>query len=194
MGDDKTIKIDVRIIAATNRNLKDEVDAGRFREDLFYRLSVFPIEVPPLRERIKDIGPLAVHFLQSICTELGHEPLSLTQQQLDSLNKYHWPGNIRELRNVMERAVILTKGKRLRLDLAMPGSHEAKQISAYIPIEETEFVTEIVFREKEKANMYAVLRHANWRISGTDGAAELLGIKPSTFTYRMKLYGIKKSD
>lgn len=194
VGDDKTIKIDVRIIAATNRNLKDEVDAGRFREDLFYRLSVFPIEVPPLRERIKDIGPLAVHFLQSICTELGHEPLSLTQQQLDSLNKYHWPGNIRELRNVMERAVILTKGKRLRLDLAMPGSHEAKQISAYIPIEETEFVTEIVFREKEKANMYAVLRHANWRISGTDGAAELLGIKPSTFTYRMKLYGIKKSD
>ena len=153
VGDDKTIKIDVRIIAATNRNLKDEVDAGRFREDLFYRLSVFPIEVPPLRERIKDIGPLAVHFLQSICTELGHEPLSLTQQQLDSLNKYHWPGNIRELRNVMERAVILTKGKRLRLDLAMPGSHEAKQISAYIPIEETEFVTEIVFRKKEKINI-----------------------------------------
>lgn len=81
VGDDKTIKSNVRIIAATNRNLKVEVDAGRFREDLFYRLSVFPIEVPPLRERIKDIGPLASHFLSGICTELGHEPLSLTQQQ-----------------------------------------------------------------------------------------------------------------
>jgi len=194
VGDDKKIKIDVRIIAATNRNLKAEVDAGRFREDLFYRLSVFPIEVPPLRERVKDIGPLAIHFLSSICTELGHKPLSLTQQQLDSLNKYHWPGNIRELKNVIERAVILTKGKRLRLDLAMPGNHEIKQTSTYIPAEETEFVTEVVFREKEKTNMYAALQYANWRISGTDGAAELLGIKPSTFAYRMKLYGIKKPD
>lgn len=194
VGDDKTIKIDVRIIAATNRNLKAEVDAGRFREDLFYRLSVFPIEVPPLRERVKDIGPLAIHFLHSICKELGHEPLSLTQQQLDSLNKYHWPGNIRELKNVIERAVILTKGKRLRLDLAMPGTHETKQTSVYTPVDETEFITEAVFREKEKINMYAVLRHANWRISGTDGAAELLGIKPSTFAYRMKLYDIKKPD
>lgn len=194
VGDDKTIKIDVRIIAATNRNLKAEVDAGRFREDLYYRLSVFPIEVPPLRERVKDIGPLAAHFLHSICTELGHESLSLTQQQLDSLNKYHWPGNIRELKNVIERAVILTKGRRLRLDLAMPGNNETKQISVYIPSEETEFVTDAIFREKEKINMYAALRYADWRISGTDGAAELLGIKPSTFAYRMKLYGIKKPD
>ncbi len=194
VGDDKTIKIDVRIIAATNRDLKAEVDAGRFREDLYYRLSVFPIEVPPLRERVRDIGPLAAHFLNSICTELGHDALSLTQQQLDSLSKYHWPGNIRELKNVIERAVILTKGKRLRLDLAMPGNHETRQTPLYIPSEETTFVTDAVFREKEKINMYAVLQHADWRISGTDGAAELLGIKPSTFAYRMKLYGIQKPD
>lgn len=194
VGDDKTIKIDVRIIAATNRNLKAEVDAGRFREDLYYRLSVFPIEVPPLRERVKDIGPLATHFLHSICTELGHEPLSLTQQQLDSLNKYHWPGNIRELKNVIERAVILTKGRRLRLDLAMPGHNETRQTPAIIPTAAEEFVTDAVLREKEKMNMHAVLQHADWRISGTDGAAELLGIKPSTLAYRMKLYGIKKPD
>lgn len=194
VGDDRTIKIDVRIIAATNRDLKAQVDAGRFREDLYYRLSVFPIEVPPLRERVKDIGPLATHFLDSICTELGHDALSLTQQQLDSLSKYHWPGNIRELKNVIERAVILTKGKRLRLDLAMPGNHETKQTQVYIPSEETAFVTDAVFREKEKINMYAALQHADWRISGTDGAAELLGIKPSTFAYRMKLYGIHKPD
>ncbi|MBY0473763.1 MAG: sigma 54-interacting transcriptional regulator, partial [Nitrosomonas sp.] len=195
VGDDKTIKIDVRIIAATNRNLKTEVDAGRFREDLYYRLSVFPIEVPPLRERVKDIGPLATHFLNSICTELGHDSLSLTQQQLDGLKKYHWPGNIRELKNVIERAVILTKGRRLRLDLAMPDHVETKKIQVYTPhSEESEFVTDAVLRDKEKINMYAVLRHADWRISGTDGAAELLGIKPSTFAYRMKLYGIKKPE
>lgn len=194
VGDDKTIKIDVRIIAATNRDLKAEVDAGRFREDLYYRLSVFPIEVPPLRERVRDIGPLATHFLNSICTELGHDALSLTQQQLDSLSKYHWPGNIRELKNVIERAVILTKGKRLRLDLAMPGNHKTKQPPVYIPSEETAFVTDAVFREKEKINTYAALQHADWRISGTDGAAELLGIKPSTLAYRMKLYGIQKPD
>lgn len=195
VGDDKTINSDVRIIAATNRNLKAEVDAGRFREDLFYRLSVFPIEVPPLRERAKDIGLLAAHFLSSICIELGHDSLSLTQQQLDILNRYHWPGNIRELKNIIERAVILTRGKRLRLDLAMPGNNETKQTPVYIPSsEETEFVTDAVFREKEKINMCAALRHADWRISGTDGAAELLGIKPSTFAYRMKLYGIRKSE
>lgn len=194
VGDDKTIKVDVRIVAATNRDLKAEVEAGRFRKDLYYRLSIFPIEVPPLRERIQDIGPLAIQFLSNICKELGRDPLTLTRQQLDSLNRYHWPGNIRELKNVIERAVILTKGNRLRLDLAMSHNHQNEKPLIAAPLENNEFVTDAIFREQEKLNMVAVLRHTNWRISGTDGAAELLGIKPSTFAYRMKVYGIKQSD
>ena len=194
VGDDKTIKVDVRIIAATNRDLKAEVSAGRFREDLYYRLSVFPIEVPPLRERTKDIESLAIQFLDNVCKEQGRDTLTLTRQQIDSLTRYDWPGNIRELKNVIERAVILTKGNRLRLDLAMPNDNKAKKSLISITLEDDTFVTDAIFREKEKANMVAVLHHTNWRISGTDGAADLLGIKPSTFTYRMKMYGISKSD
>ncbi len=193
VGDDKTIKVDVRIIAATNRDLKAEVAAGRFREDLYYRLSVFPIEVPPLRERSKDIGSLAIQFLDNVCKEQGRETLTLTRQQIDSLNSYDWPGNIRELKNVVERAVILTKGNRLRLDLAMPNDNAVKKTLVSIATDD-DFVTDAVFREKEKTNMVSVLRYTNWRISGTDGAAELLGIKPSTLAYRMKAYGIKQSD
>ena len=194
VGDDKTIKIDARVIAATNRDLKAEIVAGRFREDLYYRLSVFPIEVPPLRERRKDIGSLAKQFLENICKEQGRDILTLTRQQIDGLCRYNWPGNIRELKNIIERAVILTKGSRLRLDLAMHSDHSAIEPLAPISSDDEEFVTDAVFREKEKLNMVAALRYSKWRISGTDGAAELLGIKPSTLAYRMKVYGIKQLD
>lgn len=194
VGDDKTIKVDVRIIAATNRDLEAEVVAGRFREDLYYRLSVFPIEVPPLRERSKDIGALAIQFLNTVCEEQGRDKLTLTQQQIDSLSGYNWPGNIRELKNVIERAVILTQGNRLRLDLAMPNDHKVDKTLISITHDNEEFVTDAILREKEKLNMVATLRYTNWRISGTDGAAELLGIKPSTLTYRMKVYGINQAD
>jgi len=122
VGDDRTIKADVRIIAATNRDLKNEVKLNRFREDLYYRLSVFPIEVPPLRSRQGDISLLAAHLLKKSCRELGREPLSLTNQQVATLENHHWPGNIRELKNVIERAVILSKGNMLRLDLALQDS------------------------------------------------------------------------
>lgn len=193
VGDDKTIKVDVRIIAATNRDLKAEVEAGRFRKDLYYRLSIFPIEVPPLRERVQDIGPLAIQFLNSICLELGREPMQLTRQQLDRLTGYDWPGNIRELKNVIERAVILSKDHRLRLDLAMSSDNQVEKPSLSTPLETEAFVTDAILREKERMNMMAVLRHTNWRISGRGGAAELLGIKPSTLAYRMKVYGITKS-
>ena len=191
VGDDKTTKVDVRIIAATNRDLKADIEAGNFREDLFYRLSVFPIEVPPLRERSKDIGALAIQFLDDICKEQGRDALTLTQQQINTLCNYSWPGNIRELKNVIERAVILTKGDRLRLDLAMPNDNESP---VSIESDSEEFVTDAILRGKEKLNMLAVLRHTKWRISSVDGAAALLGIKPSAFTYRMKAYGINQSD
>ena len=193
VGDDRTITVDVRVVAATNRDLMDEIKAGRFREDLFYRLSVFPVEVPPLRERLDDVAPLALRFLEQICRELGREPLRMTQKQLSALKQHDWPGNIRELKNVIERAVISSTGDRLRLDLAMPYAAAGKQL----PIEpaapdSAEFVTIAEFRELEKANLSAALRHADWKVWGPDGAAEHLGMKPSTLTYQMKVLNIVK--
>ncbi len=192
VGDDKTTNVDVRIVAATNRNLEVEVAEGRFREDLYYRLSVFPIELPPLRERVDDIVPLATHFLDAICAELGRELLALTKHHSVMLQKHQWPGNIRELRNVIERAVILTKGVRLRLDLALGGAMKAEAVPESHDGEMTDYLTETEFREKEKQNLIAALRAADWHVWGPDGAAAMLGIKPSTLSYRMNAFGIEK--
>ena len=195
VGDDKTMKVDVRVVAATNRNLMDEIRAGRFREDLYYRLSVFPLEVPPLRDRLDDVAPLAAHFLQSICRELGRDPLRMTQSQLSLLKRQEWPGNIRELKNVIERAVISSSGNRLRLDIAMPdASNEQRPATGAPQTESAEFVTIDEFKELEKANIIAALRHSGWKIWGAEGAAELLGMKPSTLTYQMKTFGIEKAN
>ncbi len=190
VGDENTVSVDVRVIAATNRDLANEITEGRFREDLFYRLSVFPLEVPPLRDRLEDIGPLAQHFLDNICEELGRERIGITAQQVVTLKAQNWPGNVRELKNVIERAVILTTGTRLRLDLATTSenTHAIKDT----PPAESEFVTDTEFREMEKLNLLAALRSAGWRVSGSDGAAVLLGLKPSTLAYRMKTLGIAK--
>ena len=195
VGDERTIRVDVRVIAATNRNLAEEVEAGRFREDLYYRLSVFPIEVPPLRERIDDIGPLATHFLRVICKDLGRSPPAMTRRQLETLCAHRWPGNIRELRNVIERAVISSPGDRLRLDLALTVPPSVAAVTdTDSEVEQKDFLTDAEFRALEKANLVAALEQANWKIWGENGAADLLGIKPSTLTYRMKNFGIKKSS
>jgi len=191
VGDDQTKKVDVRVVAATNRDLLEEVKAGRFREDLYYRLSVFPIEVPPLRHRVDDIAPLAVHFLRVIGDELGRHDLKLTREQLRLLERHDWPGNIRELKNVIERAAISSKGSRVRMDLALPESAEMAPAAASAPGEPA-FVTEAEFRLMEKANITAALRAADWRVWGEDGAADLLGLNPSTLKYRMKQLGIEK--
>ena len=197
VGDDRTVQVDVRVVAATNRDLDAEVKAGRFREDLFYRLSVFPIQVPPLRERPEDVAPLAQHFLERACAELGRECLRLSQQQVEALQRHGWPGNIRELKNVIERAVILGGAGRARLDLAMPGDSGGTLDPA--PIEPTpdahaDFVTDAEIRAREKANMLAALRHAGWKVWGDDGAAQLLGLKPSTLAYKMKALGLRKES
>ena len=194
VGDDETTKVDVRVVAATNRDLEAEVAAGRFREDLYYRLSVFPVELPPLRERLEDIAPLATHFLASVCAELGREPPTLTKQQVTVMQKHPWPGNIRELKNVIERAVILTKGARLRLDLAMGPVATQASTTAKKTDAAPAFLTEQEFRAQEKDNLVAALRAADWRVWGPDGAAAMLGIKPSTLTYRMNAFGIKKAN
>ena len=193
VGDDRTIKVDVRVVAATNRDLLAEMKAGRFREDLFYRLSVFPVEVPPLRDRLDDVAPLALHFIEEICRELGREPMQMTQSQVSLLKRQPWPGNIRELKNVIERAVISTTGNRLRLDLALPAAtaRTAQTAESALP-EPSEFVTAEEFKLLEKANITAALVHSNWTVWGPDGAAELLGMRPSTLSYQMKALGIVK--
>ncbi len=191
VGDERTLSVDVRIVAATNRDLANEVKLGRFREDLYYRLSVFPIEVPSLRERQIDIAPLAQQFLNQSCQQLGRDSMGLTQQHIDNLMQHDWPGNIRELKNVIERAVILSSGNSLRLDLALP-SHKLHFDAEKVAQEDSNFLTEAEFRVLEKANLTKALRKANWKISGKGGASELLGIKPSTLSYRMTVLGIEK--
>ncbi len=195
VGDEKTLKVDVRIVAATNKNLMEEVKAGKFREDLYYRLSVFPVSIPPLRDRVEDIGPLAQHFLKLSCKELGRDPLSLLSSHIKILNKHDWPGNIRELKNVLERAVILSSSTKLRLDLAMPEGVAAIQPN-YDESECTtdDFLTEAQFKLLEKENLVKALKHCNWKIAGKTGAAALMGLKPSTLTYRMSNFGIEKDS
>ncbi|MBT4521423.1 MAG: sigma 54-interacting transcriptional regulator [Halieaceae bacterium] len=196
VGDDKTTKVDVRIVAATNRNLTDEIRAGRFREDLYYRISVFPVEVPPLRERLDDIAPLATHFLNSICAELGRTPLTMTKLQVALLKQHTWPGNIRELKNVLERAVISSPGSRLQLDdtFSVQTSNPGGSVKLDSSLEAGEYLTDAEFRELEKANILAALNHSGGKTWGKEGAAELLGLKPSTLAYRMKVLGIGKAN
>lgn len=191
VGDEKTVRVDVRVVAATNRDLAEEVRAGRFREDLYYRLSVFPIEVPPLRERKEDIGLLAQHFVAKACVELGKGDLQLTRRHLSMLEAQSWPGNIRELKNVIERSVILSSSDRLRLDLVLQPGEQAIDVQEEVN-ETADFLTEVEFRALERNNLIAALKAANWRISGDGGVADLLGLKASTVAYRMKTFSIEK--
>ena len=195
IGDEKTKKVDVRIIAATNRDLKTEVEAGRFREDLFYRLSVFPLEVPPLRERREDVVPLALHFLRTTCSDVGKCETKLTREQGRLLENYHWPGNIRELQHVIARAAILSTSKKLHLDPSLFQSEVVAQKSntkAVEALSKSEFLTVNEFKQREKENIIAALQHSGWRVSGKGGAADLLGVKPTTLAHQMKKLNIQK--
>ena len=193
VGDETTLSVDVRVVAATNRDLEKVVEQGGFREDLYYRLSVFPIDVPPLRERGEDIVQLASHFLEKASLDFGHRPLTLSRQQLSLLDKYDWPGNVRELKNVIERAVILSEGKVLRLDLAMADIlRTTRSKNARANRAETHVMSEDELIALQKENMLAALRLSDGRVSGPEGAAQMVGLKPSTFTDRMKKFGIDK--
>ena len=197
VGSDRTRSVNVRVVAATNRDLDKAVEDGAFREDLFYRLSVFPIDVPPLRERGDDIVQLASHFLEKICQDFGHRPLSLSRQHLELMRNYDWPGNVRELKNVIERAAILSRGKVLRLDLAMadipkPASSAAPVLADPDGNGKPTLMTEQELLELQKKNLVAALTATGWRVSGPRGAAALVGLKPSTFTDRMNKFGIKR--
>ena len=192
VGDDLTRSVDVRVIAATNKNLEQLIVAGEFREDLFYRLSVFPIEVPPLRERGEDIVQLAQHFLEQTCQDFGRDLLTLTRTQAEHLRAYPWPGNIRELKNVIERAVILSQGKVLRLDLSMPGLEPDGGESVAHEPETAGVMTEQQIKDLQKTNIIKALKLADWRVSGKGGAAELLGVRPTTLADRLRTYKIKR--
>ncbi|MBT8090582.1 MAG: sigma 54-interacting transcriptional regulator [Gammaproteobacteria bacterium] len=192
VGDDVTRSVDVRVIAATNRNLEQLIVDGTFREDLFYRLSVFPVDVPPLRERGDDVVQLAQHFLEQTCKDFGRGALTLTRAQTANLRAYQWPGNVRELKNVIERAVILSQGKVLRLDLSMPDLKRETDEAQEIEASSADILTEKDIKDLQKSNLVKALRQTNWRVSGAGGAAELLGVRPTTLADRMRSYKIKR--
>ncbi len=191
LGEGKTHKIDVRVIAATNRNLKHEIQAERFRQDLYYRLNVFPIEVPPLRHRREDISLLATHWLERLSRKLNRPVRALRADEVRTLQAFDWPGNVRELENVLERTLITQRGKGFDLNLAMGGS-TADMANQSGPRETTDVITETALRRLERENTLRALKQTNWRVYGPDGAAKMLGIKPTTLTSRMKKMDVKK--
>jgi len=194
VGEDRTRSADVRIIGATNRDLKKEVAAGRFREDLYYRLHVFPIHVPTLKERKDDIPLLAKHFVDLAVKGLKCAKPKLTQATVARLQNYDWPGNVRELRYVIERAVILARGGSLQFDLPVTDSTPPPPSAAPHPGAKAgvELFTDAEMQRRERENLLAVLENAGWKIKGADGAAEFLGVKPTTLLARMKKMGLKK--
>jgi transcriptional regulator with GAF, ATPase, and Fis domain len=193
VGDDSTRRVNVRVIAATNRDLRKEVADGRFRLDLYYRLGVFPMEVPPLRDRLEDVPDLAAHFVRQACVRLHAAEPRLTRRELERARQYDWPGNVRELQNVIERAVIVAQGGPLRLEL--PQSRQASPTAAADPpAAAAEVIPEEEWRNRERANILAALRAAGFRVSGKGGAADLLGINPGTLASRLKVLGINRRD
>ena len=183
LGSPRTIKVNVRIIAASNRNLEEEIINGRFREDLFYRLNVFPITVPPLRQRQDDIPLLVNHFVTKFNKKIGKKIDSVSKETLNTLQEYHWPGNVRELESVVERAIITSQGSALQIldrfttakKTAEPSGHDVRALI-----------------DLEQDHILQVLLKTGWRIEGSNGAALLLGLNPSTLRARMRKYGIRR--
>jgi transcriptional regulator with GAF, ATPase, and Fis domain len=178
LGSSQTITVDVRVIAATNRDLTTAVEEGRFREDLYYRLNVFPITVPPLRSRRDDIPPLVWSFVQEFAAAQGKTIDTIPRRTMEALQNSPWPGNVRELRNVIERAVILSDGQ--KLNVTLPGAAE------------TAAATGLSLDEVQRSHILQVMEQTGWRVRGVGGTAELLGMKPTTLENRMKKLGIEK--
>ena len=194
VGEDRTRRVDVRIIAATNRDLLQEVEHRRFRQDLYYRLSVFPIQLPPLRDRLEDIPGLTAHFVKAASSRMNLPAAGVTRLHLEALRRYSWPGNIRELQNVIERATILARGGPLRLDLALPRDQSEVKPGPGGPAgdAQTSVVTDSEFRQRERRNLVAALTETGWKIYGRGGAAALLGMKPTTLASRMKALRLER--
>jgi transcriptional regulator with GAF, ATPase, and Fis domain len=190
VGGNRMSKTDVRLIAATNRNLAEEVRRGRFREDLYYRLNVFPITLAPLRERKSDIPGLAAHFIERACREFN-KPLGLmSHDAVTALKAYDWPGNVRELQNIVERAVITARDGPIFFDL--PSASSAGDSERPGPDARVQVHTEQEVRDTERSNILAALNKTRWKVYGSGGAAELLGIKPGTLSARMKKLDLRR--
>jgi formate hydrogenlyase transcriptional activator len=190
VGGNKTLRTEVRLIAATNRNLAEEVRKGKFREDLYYRLNVFPITLAPLRERKSDIPALAAHFIENACKEFN-KPLGLISgEALAALKAYDWPGNVRELQNAVERAVITSRDGTIFFELpsAPIGTPQPEGFNDSV----VQVRTEKQLRDAERANVLEALNKTRWKIYGRGGAAELLGVKPGTLAARMKKLGLQR--
>jgi PAS domain S-box-containing protein len=195
IGDEKTRNVDVRIIAATNRSLKGEVDQKRFREDLYYRLNVFPIEAPPLRSRKEDIPRLAANFLQLAAKKLNVPLARLTQANSIALQSYDWPGNIRELQNVIERAVITSRSGKLSFHLSNDEKNIRRTVSPAVQKKgdtKTRVLTEKEMQSRYRENLLDALSQCDWKITGSDGVAKLLGLKPTTLHSKIKKLGLKR--
>jgi DNA-binding NtrC family response regulator len=191
VGDRRPRKLQVRVVAATNRDLDAEVAAGRFRQDLFYRLNVFPIECPPLRKRREDILPLTQHFLHAIARRLKKPGLQISPAAAQQLIAHDWPGNIRELQNVIERSVIVSRGRQLQLTLPAPRACATDPGSETTGIPPP-ILTRGELRQREKESIAFALASAGGRVSGPRGAAALLGMKPTTLYSRITALGIRQ--
>ncbi len=195
VGSSKTVKVNVRVVAATNRNLENEVKNGNFREDLYYRLNVFPITVPPLRERGDDVIKLATSFLNKFANNIGLKLEDLSPEEIHSLKSYDWPGNIRELQNVIERAVITSHGGNLNLLNTIPTtSNSTISDQNDLVMDDIKIYTSNELKKLEKENIIRALEKANWKVSGEDGAAIILGIPPTTLSSQIKALKIKKGS
>jgi transcriptional regulator with GAF, ATPase, and Fis domain len=189
LGSSRTIKVDVRVIAATNHDLKETVRRGKFRTDLFYRLSVFPIRMPALREHREDIPLLTRFFVEQASQRLGKSIEDISPEALEAMEKYHWPGNVRELKNVIERAVIITPDGRLRLLDSLRVNQEME-----LSLELVDIDAGIAPRLEavEREHILRVLEQTYWRVEGEQGAAAILGLNPGTLRSRMKKLGIQR--
>jgi transcriptional regulator with GAF, ATPase, and Fis domain len=193
VGSAATRKVTVRVLAATNRDLASAVKQGTFREDLYYRLNVFPLRLPPLRERGEDIVRLASTFARQFASKIGRTVAPLTPDEARRLRGYSWPGNVRELQNVIERAVITSMDGRLNLDRALPEASSAPGPSVdKAPESPGRIRTAKELEALERANILQALEAARWKVSGDQGAAKLLGVNPSTLSSRMKALKIRK--
>ncbi len=193
VGSSSTKKVNARVLAATNRDLENSVREGRFREDLFYRLNVFPLRLPPLRERGDDVVRLASSFAQRFAGRMGRSIAPLTEDYARRLKAYHWPGNVRELQNVIERAVITAEAGKLNLDRALPETSSIHRSPAYNTASLPEAILSAKeIEELERTNILRALDAAKWKVSGEDGAASLLGLNASTLSSRMKALRIHK--
>jgi len=191
VGEETSRRVDVRILAATNRDLEAESRTGRFREDLYYRLGVFPILVPTLRDRTADVGPLAAHFVRHFCEQLNLPLRKLTRGDVETLERYDWPGNIRELQNVIERALIRSRGGRLKFEIEAARQRMPKNRTvSRVEDDTTRVLTMTEIKEMERANIERALAECDGRVYGKNGAAALLGMKPTTLWSRLRTLGI----